>query len=161
MVTTTTTTTTIPVFVNERRTWVVTNIKHYVRRQDIIDYMEREYPTVYDARRKKNIQNYNVDVIFFFLILFFFSFSFGCLLNLSSSIKSRFADLRHVRFFFNSLKYRLDQMARIEYGQRGYFEMWVYYLLAASASAFVISRSLCWESIHAFPLTKLERYRTR
>ncbi|KAL9532027.1 hypothetical protein SMMN14_04563 [Sphaerulina musiva] len=56
-----TTTTTIPVFVNERRTWVVTNIKHYVSRQDIIDYMEQEYPTVYDARRKKNIQNYNVD----------------------------------------------------------------------------------------------------
>lgn len=74
-----TTTTTIPVFVNERRTWVVTNIKHYVRRQDIIDYMEQEYPTVYDARRKKNIQNYNVDVNFFFLILFFcfvFLFSF-------------------------------------------------------------------------------------
>lgn len=69
----TTTTTTIPVFVNERRTWVVTNIKHYVRRQDIIDYMEQEYPTVYDARRKKNIQNYNVDVnSFFYLFLFFF-----------------------------------------------------------------------------------------
>lgn len=67
---TTTTTTTIPVFVNERRTWVVTNIKHYVSRQDIIDYMEREYPTVYDARRKKNIQNYNVDVIFFFYFFF-------------------------------------------------------------------------------------------
>lgn len=151
------TTTTIPVFVNERRTWVVTNIKHYVRRQDIIDYMEREYPTVYDARRKKNIQNYNVDVNFFFSNSFF-GFSFGCLLDLSSLIKSRFADLRHVRFFFNWLKYRLDQMARIEFGQRGYFEMWVYYPLAASASAFVISRLLC---IHAFPLTKLERYRTR
>lgn len=69
------TTTTIPVFVNERRTWVVTNIKHYVRRQDIIDYMEREYPTVYDARRKKNIQNYNVDVNFFFFVyLFLFGF---------------------------------------------------------------------------------------
>lgn len=66
----TTNTTTIPVFVNERRTWVVTNIKHYVSRQDIIDYMEREYPTVYDARRKKNIQNYNVDVIFFFYFFF-------------------------------------------------------------------------------------------
>lgn len=64
-------------------------------------------------------------------------------------------------FFFNWLKYRLDQMARIEFGQRGYFEMWVYHLLTASASAFVISRLLCWESIHAFPLTKLERYRTR
>lgn len=157
----TTTTTTIPVFVNERRTWVVTNIKHYVRRQDIIDYMEREYPTVYDARRKKNIQNYNVDVNSFFNFFFFFCFYSGVLLNLSSSIKSRFADLLHVRFFFNWLKYRLDQMARIEYGQRGYFEMWVYHLLAASASAFVISRSLCWERIHAFPLTKLERYRTR
>lgn len=153
----TTTTTTIPVFVNERRTWVVTNIKHYVRRQDIIDYMEREYPTVYDARRKKNIQNYNVDVNSFFNF-FFFCFYSGVLLNLSSLIKSRFADLRHVRFFFNWLKYRLDQMARIEYGQRGYFEMWVYHLLAASASAFVISRLLC---IHAFLLTKLERYRTR
>lgn len=72
----TTTTTTIPVFVNERRTWVVTNIKHYVRRQDIIDYMEREYPTVYDARRKKNIQNYNVDVNsgFFFFTVFLFVF---------------------------------------------------------------------------------------
>lgn len=69
---TTTTTTTIPVFVNERRTWVVTNIKHYVSRQDIIDYMEREYPTVYDARRKKNIQNYNVDVNFFFIFYFLF-----------------------------------------------------------------------------------------
>lgn len=68
----TTTTTTIPVFVNERRTWVVTNIKHYVRRQDIIDYMEQEYPTVYDARRKKNIQNYNVDVNFFFFLFFCF-----------------------------------------------------------------------------------------
>lgn len=77
MVTTTTTTTTIPVFVNERRTWVVTNIKHYVRRQDIIDYMEQEYPTVYDARRKKNIQNYNVDVNFFlFLFIFFLFFCF-------------------------------------------------------------------------------------
>lgn len=95
----TTTTTTIPVFVNERRTWVVTNIKHYVRRQDIIDYMEQEYPTVYDARRKKNIQNYNVDVNFFFFLFFIFLFLFGCLLNLSL-IKSRFADLRHVRFFF-------------------------------------------------------------
>lgn len=72
MVTTTTTTTTIPVFVNERRTWVVTNIKHYVRRQDIIDYMEQEYPTVYDARRKKNIQNYNVDVKSFFISFYFF-----------------------------------------------------------------------------------------
>lgn len=73
-----TTTTTIPVFVNERRTWVVTNIKYYVRRQDIIDYMEREYPTVYDARRKKNIQNYNVDVnFFFFLILLVFCFYLG------------------------------------------------------------------------------------
>lgn len=71
MVTTTTTTTTIPVFVNERRTWVVTNIKHYVSRQDIIDYMEQEYPTVYDARRKKNIQNYNVDVNSFFNFFFF------------------------------------------------------------------------------------------
>lgn len=68
----TTTTTTIPVFVNERRTWVVTNIKHYVRRQDIIDYMEQEYPTVYDARRKKNIQNYNVDVNSFFSFSFCF-----------------------------------------------------------------------------------------
>lgn len=76
---TTTTTTTIPVFVNERRTWVVTNIKHYVSRQDIIDYMEREYPTVYDARRKKNIQNYNVDVNLFFIFYFFyFLFLFGC-----------------------------------------------------------------------------------
>lgn len=131
----TTTTTTIPVFVNERRTWVVTNIKHYVRRQDIIDYMEQEYPTVYDARRKKNIQNYNVDVNSF---IFFFCFAFysGVLLNLSSSIKSRFADLLHVRFFFNWLKYRLDQMARIECGQRGYFEMWVYHLLAACCFSF-------------------------
>lgn len=68
----TTTTTTIPVFVNERRTWVVTNIKHYVSRQDIIDYMEGEYPTVYDARRKKNIQNYNVDVNFLFIFYFLF-----------------------------------------------------------------------------------------
>lgn len=76
------TTTTIPVFVNERRTWVVTNIKHYVRRQDIIDYMEREYPTVYDARRKKNIQNYNVDVNFLFLILFFCFFFFAFYLGL-------------------------------------------------------------------------------
>lgn len=73
---TTTTTTTIPVFVNERRTWVVTNIKHYVRRQDIIDYMEQEYPTVYDARRKKNIQNYNVDVNLFFIFYSFFLFCF-------------------------------------------------------------------------------------
>lgn len=73
---TTTTTTTIPVFVNERRTWVVTNIKHYVRRQDIIDYMEQEYPTVYDARRKKNIQNYNVDVNSFFYLFLFFLFVF-------------------------------------------------------------------------------------
>lgn len=72
----TTTTTTIPVFVNERRTWVVTNIKHYVSRQDIIDYMEREYPTVYDARRKKNIQNYNVDVNSFFLFILLFCFVF-------------------------------------------------------------------------------------
>lgn len=71
-----TTTTTIPVFVNERRTWVVTNIKHYVSRQDIIDYMEREYPTVYDARRKKNIQNYNVDVNSFFLFILLFCFVF-------------------------------------------------------------------------------------
>lgn len=135
---TTTTTTTIPVFVNERRTWVVTNIKHYVRRQDIIDYMEQEYPTVYDARRKKNIQNYNVDVNLFFIFysFFFVLFLFGCLLNLSSLIKSRFADLRHVRFFFNWLKYRLDQMARIEFGQRGYFEMWVYHLLAACCFSF-------------------------
>lgn len=39
-------------------------------------------------------------------------------------------------FFFNWLKYRLDQMARIEYGQRGYFEMWVYYLLAACCFSF-------------------------
>lgn len=76
MVTTTTTTTTIPVFVNERRTWVVTNIKHYVSRQDIIDYMEQEYPTVYDARRKKNIQNYNVDVNSFFLFILLFCFVF-------------------------------------------------------------------------------------
>lgn len=71
-----TTTTTIPVFVNEHRTWVVTNIKHYVSRQDIIDYMEQEYPTVYDARRKKNIQNYNVDVNSFFFV--FCLFLFGC-----------------------------------------------------------------------------------
>lgn len=71
-----TTTTTIPVFVNERRTWVVTNIKHYVRRQDIIDYMERQYPTVYDARRKKNIQNYNVDVNFSFFLGVFIRVSF-------------------------------------------------------------------------------------
>lgn len=82
------TTTTIPVFVNERRTWVVTNIKHYVRRQDIIDYMEQEYPTVYDARRKKNIQNYNVDVNFFF-IFYFFVFClvlFGSLLNFNHAL---------------------------------------------------------------------------
>lgn len=37
-------------------------------------------------------------------------------------------------------------MARIEFGQRGYFEMWVYHMLAASASAFVISKLLYWES---------------
>lgn len=93
----TTTTATIPVFVNERRTWVVTNIKHYVRRQDIIDYMEQEYPTVYDARRKKNIQNYNVDVNFFSKFLFCFLFVF---IWVSSELQSRFADLLHVRFFF-------------------------------------------------------------
>ena len=51
-----------PVFVNESRNWVVTDINNYASRQDIIDYLERLYPTVYNARRRMNIQDYNVDV---------------------------------------------------------------------------------------------------
>lgn len=51
-----------PVFVNESTSWKVTDIKQYASRQDIIDYLETDYPTEYDARRRRNVQNYFVDV---------------------------------------------------------------------------------------------------
>lgn len=52
----------VPVYVNEKRSWLVTDIKHYAKRQDIMDFLEKEYPTEYDTKRKRKVQNYNVDV---------------------------------------------------------------------------------------------------
>lgn len=50
------------VFVNESRSWVLSDVNYYANRQDVIDYLETLYPTTYDAQRRRYVQNYNVDV---------------------------------------------------------------------------------------------------
>ncbi|KAF7198481.1 hypothetical protein HII31_00220 [Pseudocercospora fuligena] len=50
----------ISVLINSSAAWVHTDISHYANQRDVIDYMERLYPTKYDKARKRYIQNYDV-----------------------------------------------------------------------------------------------------
>jgi hypothetical protein len=50
------------VFVNVLSTWVKTDVKGYASRSDVIAYLEVLWPTMWDGRRGKWVQRYDIDV---------------------------------------------------------------------------------------------------
>jgi hypothetical protein len=50
------------IFVNQLSTWVWTDVLHYALFEDLQAYMEKRYPTTYDARRKRYVQHYDIKV---------------------------------------------------------------------------------------------------